>query len=341
MPAFLRFVIYGIAKTLSKVFSVATIAFFGRMPSRDDDRIALVGLLALTWVPIVVAIPFPAIGEFLIPFAPEDEQLNRSIAAVIAVVIPFVNGYIVGGVHNQDGESRRSRVVETFRGWWYTLVIGLTMAAVVIVVPVVKAGHVARRYEVERLMVMVPADQQDALVAHVCDVLRDRGIEASPHPPPAIVRRLFSWMSYILGQIFRRDVARDLVTIRGTDADEGFFEVAVHASDLTIIGQQKQTCRVYAVVAEGLDPRVAYVTWDDASQDIEDRLRDQWQRLEDGDAVDEDEVAELVQELATVELDQEEWNNLRRYLYRLERDVADAAREDGRSRERGQVEPRA
>lgn len=325
MPAFLRFFIYGLAKTLSKVFSVATIAFFGRMPSRDDDRIALVGLLALTWVPIVVAVPFPAIGELLIPFLPEDEQLTRIIAAVIAVVIPFVNGVIVGGVHNQDGESRRSRVVEAFRGWWYTLVIGLTMTGVVLVVPIVKAGHVARRYEVERLMVMVPADEQDRLVAHVCEVLHERGIEAEPHPPPAVVRWLFGWMSYILGRIFRRDVARDLVTIRGSDADEGYFEVAVHASDLTIIGRRKQTCRVYAVLAEGLDPRVAYVTWDDASQALEDRLREQWQRLEDGDEVDDDEVEELVEQLATVELDQEEWNNLRRYLYRLERDAAAAA----------------
>lgn len=335
MPAVLRFVIYGIAKTLTKVFSIATIAFFGRMPSRDDDRIALVGLLALTWVPILVAVPFPAIGKFLIPFAPEDEQLTRIVAAGIVVVIPFLNGWIVGGVHNQDGEARRVRVGEVFRGWWYTLVIGFTMATVVIVVPIVKAGHVARRYEVERLMVMVPADGQDALVEHICEVLHERGIEASPEPPPAIVRRLFDAMSYILGQIFRRDVARDLITISGTDGDEGYYEVAVHASDLTIMGEQKQTSRVYAVLAEGLDPRAAYVTWDDESQAVEDRLRDQWQRLEDGDEVDEEEVAELVEELATVELDQEEWNNLRRYLYRLERGVANAARS------RNQVEPQA
>jgi hypothetical protein len=327
VPAVLRFVVYGVAKTLSKVFAVATIAFFGRMPSRDDDRIALVGLLALTWVPVVAAVPFPAIGKLLIPFAPDDEQVTRIIAATIVVVIPFVNGFIVGGVHNQDGESRRSRVAEVFRGWWYTPVIGLTMAAVVLVVPAVKAGHVARRYEVERLMVMVGADEQDALVAHVCEVLNERGIEAEPHPPPAVLRKLFGSMSNILGRIFRRDVARDLVTIRGSDADEGYFEVAVHASDLTIIGKQKQTCRVYAVLAEGLDPRVAYVTWDDASQALEDRLREQWQRLEDGDEVDEAEVEQLVEELATVQLDQEEWNNLRRYLYRLERNVARAARD--------------
>lgn len=326
MPAFLRFVVYGIAKALSKVFGLATIAFFGRMPSRDDDRIALVGMLALTWIPVVVAIPYPAVGKFIIPFAPEDDQLLRGTAIAIAVAIPFLNGFLVRGLHNQDGTSRAHGVQEVFRGWWYTLVIGVTMSLVVIIVPIVKAGHLAQRYEVERLMVMVGADEQDALVQHVCRILRERGIHAEPHPPATILRKLFGAMAYVLGDIFRRDVARDLVTIRGEDADEEFFEVAVHASDLTIIGKQKQVCRVYAVLAEGLDPRVVHVTWDDASQALEDRLREQWQRLDDGETVDEDEIDQLVQDLATMELDQEEWNNLRRHLYRLERDVAEAAR---------------
>jgi hypothetical protein len=322
VPAVLRFVVYGVAKILSKAFGLATIAFFGRMPSRDDDRIALVGLLSLTWLPVLAAIAVPAIGDFIIPFAPDDEQITRAIAVGIAVVIPFVNGFLVSGLHNHDGSSSGHTVRELFRGWWYTLVIGVTMTAVVIVVPAVKASHLARRYEVERLMVMVPVGEQDELVSHVCEVLRDRGIEAEPHPPAAILRRLFGAMAHVLGRIFRRDVAQDLVTIRGEDADDGFFEVAVHASDLTIVGRQKQVCRVYAVLAEGLDPRAAYVTWDDDSQALEDRLREQWQRLDEGQRVDDDEVAQLSEDLATLELDQEEWNGLRRHLYRLERDAA-------------------
>jgi hypothetical protein len=333
VPAALRFVVYGVAKVLSKAFGLATIAFFGRMPSRDDDRIALVGLLSLTWLPVLVAIPVPAVGEFIIPFVPDDEGVIRATAVAIAVAIPFANGVLVSGLHNHDGTSRWHTARELLRGWRYTAVIGFTMSAVVIVVPIVKASHLARRYEVERLMVMIPADDQDALVQHLCEVLHDRGIEAEPQPPARILRELFGAMAYVLGRIFRRDVARDLVTIRGEDADEGFFEIAVHASDLTIVGRQKQVCRVYAVLAEGLDPRAAYVTWDDDSQALEDRLREQWQRLQDGQPVDDDEVAQLAQDLATLELDQEEWNGLRRHLYRLERDAALAGQQHAAGRE--------
>jgi hypothetical protein len=326
VPAFLRFVVYGIAKMLSKAFGLATIAFFGRMPSRDDGRIALVGVLSMTWLPVLAAIAVPAIGEFIIPFVPDDETVIRITALAIAILIPFANGFIVAGMHNHEGTSRAHTFRELLRGWWYTPVIGFTMTAVVLVVPVVKAGHLARKYEVERLMVMIPHDRQDALVAHVCDILHTRGIEATPHPPATVLRKLFGAMAYVLGHIFRRDVARDLVTIRGEDADEEFFEVAVHASDLTIVGKRKQVARVYAVLAEGLDPRVVYVTWDDASQALEDHLRRLWQDLDDGEDVDEDEVAELGEELARLELDQEEWNGLRRHLFRLERDAARAAR---------------
>lgn len=326
MPAVLRVVVFGIAKVLSKIFGLVTIAFFGRLPSRDDHRVALVGLLSMTWLPVAMAIAVPSVGELIIPFAPDDDQLVRWIALGTAIVIPFVNGAVVSRMHNHDGTSRAHTGRELLRGWWYTPLIGLTMTAVVLIVPIVKAGDLARRFEVERLMVMVPANELDALVDHVCDVLRDRGIEVEPAPPPAVLRRLFQAMAYVLGSIFRRDVARDLVVIRGTDGVD--VEVAVHASDLTITGPREDACRVYAVLAEGLDPRMAYVTWDDESQQLEDRLREQWQRLEDEGEVDDDEVAQLSEDLAGLQLAQEEWNGLRRLLYRLERDAAAAAAGD-------------
>ena len=36
----------------------------------------------------------------------------------------------------------------------------------------------------------------------------------------------------------------------------------MHAADLTVIGKQRTSCRVLAVLAEELDERVVYFTWD-------------------------------------------------------------------------------
>ncbi|MTV26477.1 hypothetical protein FTX61_13800 [Nitriliruptoraceae bacterium ZYF776] len=324
MPLF-RFVLVGIAKTLSKVFGLATIAFFGRMPSRDDDQMALVGLLSISWLPVLVAIPIPAFAETIIPFAPDDDAALRAIAVTIAVAIPFLVGWVVSRLHNHDGTSGAHTVRELFRGWWYTPVIGLTVTALILVVPLVKFSHLARRYDIQRMMVMIPRERYDDVVEHLCAVLRHRGLEVSHHRPNRVMGALFGALGYVLGRIFRRDVAQRLRVVRGTDADGGSFELTVHAADLTVIGRQKQVARVHAVLAEGIDEREVYFTWDDASQDLEDRMRGYRDALEDGEEVDPDALNELSEELATLELDQEEWNAVRRNLYRLERDAARAA----------------
>ena len=317
----IRFLVYGIAKTLSKVFGLATMSFFGRLPSRDDDKMALVGLLSISWLPAVLAIPFPELGEMVIPFAPDDEGMIRLIALVTAVALPLTVGLLVAKTHNQQGRAGPRRLWQVAQGFWYTPVIGLTVAAVIVVVPFVKVTHITRRLDVQRLMVMIPAGSYQQVLDHCRERLRERGIEVERRPPNRIIQTLFRVLGYVLQQIFHRDVADDMQLLRGHDIDGGWFEITVHAADISIIGKQRQTCRLHAVLAEELDERIVYFTWDDASQRLEDRMRELRERLERGEQVEVDDAEQLAEELAGLELDKEEWNNVRRNLYRLERDI--------------------
>jgi hypothetical protein len=321
----IRFIVYGIAKTLSKVFGLATMSFFGRLPSRDDDKIALVGLLSISWVPVVVAVAFPAFGEMVIPFAPDDDGMIRLIAAVTAVVLPLTVGVLVSLMHNQANRSAAARLSQLGKGFWYTPLIGLTVSAVVVVVPLVKITHITRRLDVQRLMVMIPEGSYETVLDHARQRLRERGIDVERRPPNTVVQTLFRLLGFVLRHIFDRDVADDMQLLRGHDVDGGWFEITVHAADISIIGRQRQTCRLHAVLAEELDERIVYFTWDDASQDLEDRMRELRERLEADERVDPDDVEQIAQDLAGLELDKEEWNNVRRNLYRLERDVYRAA----------------
>lgn len=320
-----RFVIYGLAKTLSKVFGLATMAFFGRMPTRDDDKMAAVGLLSITWVTVFAAVFVPAIAEFLIPFVPDDETIQRAVAIGFAIAIPLGNGVLVARMHNNregHGRSTASLLVHTF---WYTPLIGFTVTAVVITVPFMKVSQIFKRFTVTRMLVMIPGGAYDEALQHIIDVLHDRGIEGRVEDPNALLRAMFRLLGYVLGHLFCREVADDLKVIRGVDADDQPFEINVHAADLSIIGQQKQSKRIHAVLAEGLDERYVYFTWDDDSQALEQRMGELRQQLEDGDDVSLDDVRQLREDLATLELDKEEWNNVRRNLYRLERDTYAAA----------------
>jgi hypothetical protein len=320
MPVF-RFVVYGIAKTLSKVFGLATMAFFGRMPSRDDDKLAGVGLIAVSWVPVVVAIFWPALAELIFPFAPDDEAMLRWIAIALTVLMPLLVGILVALVHNRQDGDGPSRVAAVAHGYWYTPVIGLTVVGVVIAVPLIKAGHIAKRFEVQRLLVMIPAGTYQQVVDHAAETLRRRGLTAEVEDASWLLARMFNLLGYVLGHIFGREVAKEMKVIRGRDADDEPYEVTIHAADVTILGKQKQSSRVFAVLAEELDEREVFFTWDDDSQEVERRIREQREILEDGGEPDLEVVRQLAEDLAQLELDSEEWNNVRRLLFRLERDT--------------------
>jgi hypothetical protein len=317
MPV-LRFVALAFAKTFSKIFGVATITFFGRIPSRDDDKVAFVGLLSLTWLALLVAVVIPSLAELVMPGLPEDETLIRTISAVLVVVIPPLNGVIITRLHNQDGGGR-AVVRHLVLGFGYTAVIGGVVVAIVVVVPVVKASHILRRYELMSLAVMVPEGAYDEVLESIADLLKRYGVEAEIVDPNPVVGRLFHALAWVEGRIFCREhAAKQMKSVRG-ESDEGDpYEVILHATDVTIVGRQRESSHIYAILAEHLEHPGLYFTWDDDAQEVEDeivRLRD---RLGSGEAVSEDDVDRLREALRELQLAPEEWNALRRLLYRLE-----------------------
>ena len=332
MPV-LRFIAFGLAKTLSKLFGLATMTLFGRLPSRDDDKIALVGVLSLTWLPVVVAVFVPAAAKVIVPFAPDDDMAARGIALTLAIVIPLVAGGVVARMHNNRNRGWKRALAYVVSGFVYVPIIGVVVAAIVVVVPLLKASHLVQRFAVNRIMVMAPAGSYERLVEHLADRLRSAGMEVEIERPHAMIVGLFRALGAILGRVFDRDVASDIKSLRG-DADGDWFEVTVHGADITIVGKRPVACRVQAILIEAMDERIVYMTWDDASQALEDRIRVLRERLEGGEDVDPAEIDALVDDLAALSLGREEWDAVRRLIYRLEGDALRARARRPPARER-------
>jgi hypothetical protein len=331
---FFRFIVLGIAKTLSKVFGLATMSFFGRMPSREDDKIALVAVLSISWIPIVAAIFLPGLAEMLIPFAPDDDETLRWLAVGLAVLTPIVVGITVAMMRNNRGRGWGHTLQQVALGFPYTAVVGVTVALVIIVVPFVKASYIARRFEVMRVLVMVEAGAYQGTLDHIVEQLEANGVEVDVDRANWAIDRLFRILGWVLGRIFERDVADELRVLRpkkpDVDRDE-WFEITLHSTDMTIIGPQEIASRLHAILVDAMDERVLYLTWDDGSQELEDRIRQARQRLDDGELLERSETDTLVDDLSELALGKEEWNAVRRLVYRLERDAeakrADAAQE--------------
>jgi hypothetical protein len=323
VPLF-RFIAMAIAKTLSKLFGLATITFFGRLPSRDDDRIALIGIVSLSWLPVLVAIVVPEVAEVIIPFAPDDEGTLRIIAISLAIVMPLAVGGTVARMHNNRGNGAGSAARHVVRGFWYSAVIGLTVAAIVVVVPVVKASYFVRRLTTRRLQLMISDGQYDRALDHICEVLADHDVHVEVTRPNRILERLFRVLSYILGDIFDRPVAEQMRELSCEDGDGGWVELTLHPADLTIIGEERAASRIFAIVADAIDVRVVHLTWDDEGLALEDRMRELFDAIDAGEQVADDDVDALIVELRELELDPPQWNAVRRNLYRLQLAAATA-----------------
>lgn len=314
-----RFLVMGLAKVLSKLFGLATVTFVGRMPSRDSDKMALVALLSVTWLAAVAALVHPDLVAAL-PWVPRDEASRRLLALGAVLALPVVNGAIISRVHNREG-GPGDTLRQMLAAYLHTAIIGAVVVATVLVVPIVKANYLLRRFETQHLMVMIPQRDYDDAYEHLLELLERH--EASPRRARAnpFLRWLFRGLVFVVGRIFRRDVASEMRGIRGELGDGGWYEITLHATDVTILGRDRETSLLLPLLADEIDERVVYFTWDDASQAVENRMRDARQRLEDGREVDPDEVADLADEVRGLGLDKEEWDAVRRNLYRLERDI--------------------
>lgn len=333
MAAVFRLLTLTISKTFSKLFGVATITFFGRMPSKDDDKVAAVGLASLTWVFLPVGVVVPGVAEVLIPFLPDDETVVRTVAALLTVLVPPVIGFLTTLIENHK-TAGRSSAKQILKGYVYAPTIGVLVIALLVVVSVVKAGRIFQMNEVKHLAIMVRQGGFRAVQDEVTDAFERTGIPVRDVEPNRAMREIFKYLTWVEANIFLRDMATAMHILEA-DVDGEEVEVMIHATDIAMIGKKAPVARTMAILSEELSEEHLYFTWDDAAQQLEDEILELRHRLDRGEEVAESEVLELRDRLRRLELDSEEWNSLRRHLYAVERDCFRFRLEPGASRQAG------
>jgi hypothetical protein len=342
MPLF-RVIGLAIAKTFSKLFGLATVTFFGRLPSRDDSKVGAIGLISVSWLVVLAAIVHPPIGELIFPFF-DDEEVIRALAIGSAIILPLIVGALVHSVHNREQErSGRTLARDLLFGYGYTTVIGGLVALLVLVVPVVKVSYILRLFDLKHLAIMIRIDDYERTVEQLRASLAKHGIETRIERPHWAIYWIFRGLSKIEGRIFRREVAEEMCIVRGDTPDGDKFEVTLHATDISVLGSKKATSLVMAILAEELDEEHVYFSWDDESQALEDRIREAQRRVyEEGEPTSDEELEEISGQLRLLELSSEEWNAIRRQLFKLEAACLRARADGGQPQAgAGAVRPRS
>jgi hypothetical protein len=307
------------ARILNTAFAWATIALFGRVPSRQQLYLSVMAFGSMAWLISVIGIAFPSVATFLLAFVTVPSWIRpawiRLVMALTVLVCPLVVGGMslvaLHGAERPRTAAGRLRVV--IRGYLVTIGLSLTLALLLLFVPVLRAQSALRRWTTAHVPVLVKAEDYAEVLGDLERALAAEGWRTMRTPA--------SWMlrlpMYVFGAVAGRAiplVAERLTTLRALQ-----LEVTLHPSDLVISGPAALVMKARARLAERLAFSRLYMTWTGEAQQLEDRLRTLWLGSRGRATSSPQALRTIERDLRVAALPFEEWEVLFREALLLER----------------------
>ena len=295
----------------------AGMLLFGQVRKDRQVLLAAITFGSVVWVVLLVGVIVPDVGTLLLAFAPVPDFVDplwvRVGMLIGAIVLPLVVGIaIVLILDPADRPSGVDAVRMVLRGYPLTAALALTLVFLAVIGIVRKTRATAKRWSDAHVPAVVRPGGYDRVVADLERALDDADLTVTPRDAPAVLAMPGRMLASVAGKHFRSLVPERLQQLTGPG-----IEVLIHQSDIAISGGKAQVARARAAIASRLTSTAAYRTTSADAQEIERRL----------EAVAHDpthamaEFAWIDEELATIEVDADEWEVLYRIRLQVERDL--------------------
>lgn len=296
---------------------MATLTFFGRLPTQDSSKISFMGLVSLYWIYILVSVFFPDLAEMFIPFIPEDETIIRATSIGLTILLPLTVGYASLKLENRDPDC--SKVKQLLMGYPYAFVLGSLSMLLVIVIPLIKLPSILKMHTQEQFAIMIRKGKYDDVLDEIKHIFSKYDFKAVVHKPKKPIWICFITLTYLLEHIFNKKISKKMRYI-SVKVDGEVVEVTVHATDISILGAKNKALQIKHILSEEIEPEHLFFSWDDSVQKVEDEIRDFKRQQENGEAIDLEKLQEITSQLRKASLEIEDWNAIRRQIYKIERD---------------------
>jgi hypothetical protein len=304
-------------RILTTTLGWAGVLLFGRV--RKDRQVILAAITfgSVVWVALLVGVVIPDVGTFLIGFVPVPDFIDqlwvRIAMLVAAIVLPLVVG---GGVllmlDSADRPPGLDAVKLVLRGYPLTAALALTLVFLAVVGTVRKARVMARHWSDAHIPAVVRPGSYERVASDLERALDDAGLAVTPRDAPAVLAVPGRLLASVAGRHISSIVPKRLTQLTGPG-----LEVLIHQSDIAISGGASEVARARAAIASRLTTTAAYRTTSAEAQEIERRLED----VSHHPAHAATELGSIDEELATLEIDADEWEVIYRIRLQVERDL--------------------
>ena len=304
-------------RILTTTLGWAGVLLFGRV--RKDRQVILAAITfgSVVWAALLVGVIVPDVGTFLLAFVPVPDFVDplwvRIAMLVAAALLPLVvGGAILLLLDSADRPTGKDAVALVLRGYLVTAALALTLVFLAVIGTVRKARVLAKRWSDAHIPAVVRPGNYERVVVDLERALDDADLSVTSRDAPAVLAVPGRMLAAVAGKHFGSLVPDRVKQLTGSG-----IEVLVHQSDIAISGGKGEVARARAAIASRLTSTAVSRTTSAEAQAIERRLEE----LAHDPSQAWAELRRIDEELATIELDADEWEVLYRTRLQVERDL--------------------
>ena len=314
-------------KILTTALGWASTLLFGRVPADRQPFLLGITFGSVIWLVLLGGVLFPDLGTFLLVLVPPQdfvpEWVIRLAMLIGALTVPAVVGILVALLRPADERTPRVIAESIARGYPLTVLLAVLLLFLAGLAIWRKGTSLARGWTDAHVPIVVTAGAYDRVAADLDAAVTAAGLEVEPKPAPATMSAPAKWLARVAGQSSAVLVPDRMIQLDGKDLD-----ILIYPMDLLIAGKPRLVARARAAMASRLTTTAAHLTISAEAQAIEDRLAglirppaDQPDARPRYDERVEATLTSIDEELASVDIQYEEWEVLYRQRLQVERDL--------------------
>ena len=323
-----------VGRIVTTALGWASTLLFGRVPKSRQLLLALITLGSLAWIATLLGVVVPSIGTFLLAMVPTpafvEEAWVRLAMIVGAIVTPLLIG--AGSVFVTDAGQRpvgMGIITQVLRGYPLAFLLAFILVFLAVVGLARTLRSLSKGWTDAHIPIVVKPGGYETMVNDLEDALDQAGLAVDRRPAPSILSAPAHLVAAVAGGGVRYLVPDQLTMLASRT-----LEVGLYPSDISISGTKREVARARAAIASRLASTAAHFTTSRESQAIEDRL-DRLAKakptLDDSGAIAvtasvDDQLREIDNALATLDVDYDEWEVLYRVRLQIERDLLRGSR---------------
>lgn len=261
-----------------KVFDWSTEIFFGRISIDKSRKLTVLSALSMIWIITLICIPFPDIAKVTLAFLPSVARTNKLVIYLLngagILFIPLTVGVIcvfwdmqinIQIINTNSIKSLQYK--QALMGFYYTFYLGLSFITMFIFSPIIKLINFIKK----RKMLLAPATIQkgryEIVLTKLQKALKQYDIDMELCQIKLMYNIPFTLIGHLSSSLFKNLVIKNKRFLYNKD-----LEIYVHYEDIMIVGKEELVKRTRAIIGEELMFDTTYLTWDDETKMLENRL---------------------------------------------------------------------